>query len=294
VKDDLPATERAAPHTTGLDGLTTAQLVETLVDEQRGAFDAVRARIERIAAVADEVAKRIARGGRLHYVGAGSSGRLGALDAAEMPPTFGTQPEIVCAHIAGGLEALAHAVEGAEDDREAGVAAMCEHVREPDSVVGISASGAAPYVAGALERARKLGAYTVALVNSPASPLERIAETTIVLHTGAEAIAGSTRLKAGTAQKIALNAVSTSVMVRLGKVHGNLMVDVVATNRKLRERAIRLVCTIAGVDEERARELLAQSDGSVKVAVVMERRAVDAESARALLARHDGILHPLL
>jgi N-acetylmuramic acid 6-phosphate etherase len=294
MSDDIPTTEHAAPHTAGLDRLATPDLVKTLVEEQRAAFDAVRSQSERIAAVAEEIAKRIARGGRLHYVGAGSSGRLGALDAAEMPPTFGTDPDTVRAHVAGGSEALERAVEGAEDDREAGAAAMREHVRETDAVVGISASGSAPFVAGALECARKLGAYTVALVNAERSPLESIAETTIALATGAEAIAGSTRLKAGTAQKIALNAISTAVMVRLGKVFGNLMVDVVASNRKLRDRALRLVCTIAGVGEQRAHDLLASAGGSVKVAVVMERHRTDADGARELLARHGGILHPLL
>jgi N-acetylmuramic acid 6-phosphate etherase len=294
MSDDLPATERAAPHTAGLDRLRTEQLVEALVEEQRGAFEAVRAQMRCIAVVADEVAKRIGRGGRLHYVGAGSSGRLGALDAAEMPPTFGTHPDTVRAHIAGGSDALARAVEGAEDDREAGAAAMHAHVRDTDAVIGISASGSAPFVAGALESARTIGAYTVALVNADSTPLETIAETTIALATGAEAIAGSTRLKAGTAQKIALNAISTAVMVRLGKVHGNLMVDVIATNRKLRERAMRLVRTLADVNEECARDLLVQAGGSVKVAVVMQRRSLNADDARALLERHGGLLHDVL
>src|SRR5262249_21762880 len=159
----------------------TPQLIETLVEEQRGAFDAVRSQTERIAAVADEIAARIACGGRLHYVGAGSSGRLGALDAAEMPPTFGTHPETRRAHIAGGSEALGRAVEGAEDDGDAGAAAMSAHVREKDAVIGISASGGAAFVAGALERARSLGAYTVALVNTGDSTLESLADAAIVL-----------------------------------------------------------------------------------------------------------------
>lgn len=291
---ELPATEGVAARTAGLDLMNTAQLVETLVAEQRGAADAVAAQTAVIAAVVDEIAARIARGGRLHYAGAGSSGRLGALDAAEMPPTFGTHAETVCAHVAGGSEALARAVEGAEDDAAAGAAAMERHVRENDAVVGISAGGNAAFVVGAIDRARALGAYTVAIVNAGDSALERAAETTIVLATGAEAVAGSTRLKAGTAQKIALNAISTAVMVRLGKVHGNLMVDLVATNRKLRERALRLVCAIAGVDGARASELLAQAGGRVKVAVVMERRALDAAAAEALLARHGGVLRSVI
>lgn len=291
---ELPATERVATGTAGLDRMETVQLVETLVAQQRGAAEAVAAQTQRIAVAVDEIAARISIGGRLHYVGAGSSGRLGALDAAEMPPTFGTHPETVRAHIAGGPEALVRAVEGAEDDRAAGAAAMDGHVEAQDAVVGISAGGNAAFVVAAVERARYLGAYTVAIVNASDSALEHAAETAIVLATGAEAIAGSTRLKAGTAQKIALNAISTAVMVRLGKVHDNLMVDLMATNRKLRERALRLVCAIAGVGEARAGELLAQADGRVKVAVVMERRALDAASAEALLARHGGVLRSVL
>lgn len=283
---ELPPTERVNPHTAELDRLATPELVRALIGDQRAAVDAVLAQADRLADAADAVAERLRNGGRLHYVGAGSSGRLGALDAAEMPPTFGTAPETVRAHVAGGNEALTHAVEGAEDDRNAGDAAMRREVRGGDAVIGISASGGAPFVVAAIERARALGAYTAALVNVEDSPLARAAETAIVLHTGAEALAGSTRLKAGTAQKIALNALSTAVMVRLGKVHGNLMVDVVASNRKLRARALRLVRALTGADEAHARELLEGANGSVKVAVVMQRHGVDAESARRMLERN--------
>lgn len=283
---ELPPTERVNPHTAELDRLATPELVRALIGDQRAAVDAVLAQADRLADAADAVAERLRNGGRLHYVGAGSSGRLGALDAAEMPPTFGTAPETVRAHVAGGNEALTAAVEGAEDDRNAGDAAMRREVRGGDAVIGISASGGAPFVVAAIERARALGAYTAALVNVEDSPLARAAETAIVLHTGAEALAGSTRLKAGTAQKIALNALSTAVMVRLGKVHGNLMVDVVASNRKLRARALRLVRALTGADEAHARELLEGANGSVKVAVVMQRHGVDAESARRMLERN--------
>ncbi len=294
MNSDLPATERGNPHTTGLDLLDTRALIDVLVDDQRGAIEAVRSQSGVLAAVVDEIAARIERGGRLHYAGAGSSGRLGTLDAAEMPPTFGTAPDLVCAHVAGGFDALLRAVEGAEDDRDAGAAAMSDHVHAGDAVIGISASGGAPFVVGVVERARALGAYTVALVNAEESPLARAADIAIVLSTGPEALAGSTRLKAGTSQKIALNAISTAVMVRLGKVHDNLMVDLVAGNRKLRNRAARLVCAIAGVDETRAAELLAQAHGRVKVAVVMARQHVGAGEASKLLARHRGALRPLL
>ncbi len=294
MSHDLPATEAGNPHTRGLDLLDTSALVETLVGDQREAVEAVRSRSEALAGVVDEVAARIERGGVLHYVGAGSSGRLGTLDAAEMPPTFGTAPETVCAHVAGGLHALVRAVEGAEDDREAGIAEMNGHVAAGDAVIGISASGGAPFVVGAVERARELGAYTVALVNAEGAPLARAAGVAIVLPTGAEVLAGSTRLKAGTSQKIALNAISTAVMVRLGKVHDNLMVDLIAGNRKLRDRAVRLVRAIAGVGDARAAELLAMANGRVKVAVVMERQGVGADEAQRLLARHRGVLRSLL
>lgn len=289
----LPPTEAENPQSAGLDLLTTPVLVELLIADQRSAVEAALAQTQPIALAVDEIAPRLAGGGRLHYVGAGSSGRIATLDASEMPPTFGTPPEMVRAHVAGGTAALIDAVEGAEDDAEAGDAAMVECVRPGDAVLGISASGAAPFVIAAIARARAIGAYTIALTGDGESALARTAQLAIVLPTGAEALAGSTRLKAGTAQKIALNAISTAVMVRLGKVFDNLMVDVVASNRKLRGRALRLVRRLARVNERRAEELLAQAGGRVKIAVVMERHAVDASEARALLERNDGALRGL-
>lgn len=289
----LPPTEAENPQSAGLDLLTTPVLVELLIADQRSAVEAALAQTQPIALAVDEIAPRLAGGGRLHYVGAGSSGRIATLDASEMPPTFGTPPEMVRAHVAGGTAALIDAVEGAEDDAEAGDAAMVECVRPGDAVLGISASGAAPFVIAAIARARAIGAYTIALTGDGESALARTAQLAIVLPTGAEALAGSTRLKAGTAQKIALNAISTAVMVRLGKVFDNLMVDVVASNRKLRGRALRLVRRLARVNERRAEELLAQAGGRVKIAVVMERHGVDASEARALLERNDGALRGL-
>ncbi len=290
----LPPTEAVNPRSKGLDGLETRALVETIVADQRASVEAVLAQSATIARVVDAITARLKRGGTLHYVGAGSSGRIATLDAAEMPPTFGTPPDRVRAHIAGGVAALLASVEGAEDDAQAG-AALTEHsVEARDAVIGISASGSAAYVVAAIERARKTGAYTVAITSVALSALARAAEAAIVLDTGPEVLAGSTRLKAGTAQKIALNAISTAVMVRLGKVHDNLMVDVVSTNRKLRARALRLVRELAGVDEERARELLDAAGNRVKIAVVMERRAVDAMQAQALLEQHGGALRELI
>jgi N-acetylmuramic acid 6-phosphate etherase len=289
----LPPTEEEHPQSAGLDLLKTPALVELLIADQRAAVEAVLAQTHPIATAVDEIARRLRRGGRLHYVGAGSSGRIATLDASEMPPTFGTAPELVRAHIAGGTAALIHAVEGAEDDAAAGGAAMLECVRE-DAVLGISASGAAAFVVAAIARAKTIGAYTIALTSDAHSALARTAELAIVPPTGAEVLAGSTRLKAGTAQKVALNAISTAVMVRLGKVYDNLMVDVVANNRKLRDRALRLVVRLAQVNEERAEELLTQAGGSVKLAVVMERHSLGAAQARALLNQNDGTLRGLL
>jgi N-acetylmuramic acid 6-phosphate etherase len=290
----LPPSETRNPKSAGLDTLPTPALVSLLVEEQRDAVDAVRAQSELIARVAEAIADRLRDGGRLHYVGAGSSGRIGALDAAEMPPTFGTPTDLVRAHVAGGHDALVRAIEGAEDNANAGEATMREHVAAADAVIGLSASGGAAFVVAAIARARKIGAYTVALSGSADSALAAAAETSIVLATGPEPLTGSTRMKAATAQKIALNAISTAVMVRLGKVHDNLMVDVVATNRKLRERATRLVRELANVGEDRARELLERAAGRVKVAVVMERRNVDAKTAIALLREQHGLLRSFL
>ncbi|MDP9023941.1 MAG: N-acetylmuramic acid 6-phosphate etherase [Candidatus Eremiobacteraeota bacterium] len=290
MKEFLPLTETVNPRTHGLDELETPALVNLLLLEQRHAVDVVVAQSEAIATAVDVIAARIRTGGRLHYVGAGTSGRMGFLDASEAPPTFGILPDLVCAHIAGGPAALTRAVEGAEDNGDAGAHEMRDHIAPGDVVIGLSASGMAPYVIAALLTARGAGAWTIAITNSPDSTLAKVTDQSIVLETGAEPLAGSTRLKAGTAQKLVLNAISTATMVRLGKVHDNLMVDVVATNNKLRGRALRLVMQLGEVDETRAAELLAQADGRVKVAVVMARCSLDAGGARARLEAAHGSL----
>ncbi len=279
----LPPTEERHPQSAGLDLLETRELVDLLVRDQGEAVAVVRAQAATLARVVEAIVDRVKRGGRVHYVGAGTSGRLGVLDASEMPPTFGTPAALVCAHIAGGDRALREAVEGAEDDGAAGEQAMDAHVAADDVVLGISASGGARFVVAALERARQLGALTVAITSSDASSLVAAAAFAIVLPTGPEVLSGSTRLKAGTAQKITLNTLSTAVMVRLGRVHDNLMIDVVATNEKLRGRAERLVRELTGADDARVSAALETAGGSVKVAVVMLARNVDAERARALL-----------
>lgn len=289
-QNNLPQTEHVNPRTAGLDELPTTQLVHVLADEQRAAVDAVLGVSDSLAKAVDEISARLRAGGRLHYAGAGTSGRLGFLDASEMPPTFGTSPELVCAHIAGGLPALTRAIEGAEDDAHAGEAEIRGHIGAGDALVGISASGGAPYVLGAIRAAREAGAWTLGVANSPDAPLVREADLGIVLQTGAEPLTGSTRLKAGSSQKILLNTLSTAVMVRLGKVHDNLMVDVVATNVKLRNRALRLVMRLTHAGEEEARELLHAAGGSVKLAVVMFSKRVPADEARQLLQRNSDSL----
>lgn len=293
MTEDLPPTEAVDEATRELDVLATGDLVELLVTQQRRAVDAARAAVPQMAKAVDAIASRLAAGGTLHYVGAGTSGRIGVLDAAEAPPTFGTPPSLVRAHVAGGLAALVAAIEGAEDDAPAAERLQAEW-RKGDVVVGISASGGARFVISAVEHARSAGAYTVALTCAPNSALANAADVAIVLQTGAEPLAGSTRMLAGTAQKIALNALSTATMVKLGKTYGNLMVDLVATNDKLRRRAVRLVREIAGVDDARAGELLSAAGGSVKVAIVMARRGLDAAGARDALATNGGRLRAVL
>lgn len=287
---DLPQTEAINPRTAGLDQLSTTQLVELLADEHRIAVEAVAAVSDILTIAVDEISSRLRAGGRLHYAGAGTSGRLGFLDASEMPPTFGTDPALVCAHIAGGLPALTRAVEGAEDDAQAGANEMRGHVQEGDAVIGISASGGAPYVLGAIAAAREIGAWTMGVANSADTPLLRAADLGINLQTGPEPLTGSTRLKAGTSQKILLNTISTATMVRLGKVHDNLMVDVVATNQKLRNRALRLVMHLTRTSQEQARDLLQSANGSVKLAVVMSLRSADVHRAQEILESNEGSL----
>jgi len=287
-------TEAVNPDTRGIDTLDTHGIVQMLAREQRVAAEAVAGASDVLAAAVDAIVARLRSGGTLHYVGAGTSGRLGMLDAAECPPTFGTPPSLVVGHIAGGERALVRAVEGAEDDACAGEAVVREKIGAPDAVVGISASGGAPYVVAAIKAARVAGALTIGLSGNADSPLARSAEMPVTIDAGPEPIAGSTRLKAGTVAKLALNAISTATMIRLGKVYDNLMVDLVATNVKLQDRAVRLVRDVGAVDQERARALLGEADRSVKVAIVMARRDLDADAARRALAEHDGFLRPVL
>ena len=286
---DVLATESVRPDLDDLDRRPTGELVRTLVDGQSAAQTAVAAAVPAIAAAADAIAARMMQGGRLFYVGAGTSGRLAILDASECPPTFNTPPELVVALIAGGPAAVQEAVEGAEDDADAAGAELRARNLEPnDAVVGITASGRTPYVVGALRHAREVGSHTVAIVNNARSPLADIADTAVELLTGPEVVAGSTRLCAGTAQKIALSTLSTAVMVRLGKTYGPYMIDVRATNAKLRRRALRMVQQITGADETASAAALEATQGRVKPAVVMLLGHCDADEAERRLEATGG------
>ena len=270
---ELPAPELPRPtearneKARGLESFTTRQIVELMNDEDASVPSAVRAAIPAIENAVDEIVKALDAGHRLRYVGAGTSGRLGVLDASEAPPTFGVDEDLVRGIIAGGDVALRHAVEGAEDDSSAGARAARDHVRAGDVLVGISASGRAKFVTAAMVMARELGARTVGLTCDDSSPLAKDADITIAVDVGPEVLAGSSRLKAGTATKLVLNMLSTAAMIRSGRTRGDLMVDLRPTNAKLKERAIRMVRDEAGVSEDEARARLQAADWSVRKAL---------------------------
>ena len=291
----LPGTEAVHPGHPALDRYDTPQLVQAFVDDQQLAVQAVQRAAPALARAVDLAVPRLRDGGRLIYVGAGTSGRLGVLDSVELLPTFGWPRERARALLAGGEGAMFVAVEGAEDDRARGEADLLALSPSPqDVVLVVAASGTTPYALGALQAARTLGALTVGLANNPGAPVADQAEVGVVLDTGPEVISGSTRLKAGTAQKIALNTFSSSVMVRLHKVYGSLMVDLRATNAKLQRRALRLTRLATGADEAAAAAALQAAGSSVKVAIVMLRAGVDADTARARLQAAEGQVHGAL
>jgi len=286
---NLWASEQRNVLTNNLDIRPTLDIVGLMHLEDRRAVAAVRPILPHIAAAVDAIADRIRQGGRLIYIGAGTSGRLGVLDAAECPPTFNTAPGQVVGIIAGGVQALTEAVEEAEDDPLAGAQALRDLAIGPlDSVVGIAASGRTPYVKGALIEARNQGALTIALICNLPAPLADLADHVLAPLVGPEAITGSTRLKAGTVQKLVLNMLSTAVMVRLGKTYGNLMVDVQQHNAKLQERARRIVAQACGISLDEAAEALARSDHNVKVAIVSTLLACSPDVARERLQQADG------
>ncbi len=286
---DTLATEAVRPGLEDLDQRTPGAVVRLALEHERAAQDALLAAAPSLAALADAVADRMRRGGRLFYLGAGTSGRLATLDAAELSPTYSAPPGLVVALLAGGPRAMAQAVEGAEDDAGAAAAALDAHgLSAADAVVGIAASGRTPFVTGGLRHARDHGALTGAIVNNPASPVAAAAEFAVEILTGPEIVAGSTRMAAGTTQKIALNALSTACMVALGRTFGSRMVDLRASNAKLRRRALRTLCEVTGCTEDAAANALAASGGRVKPALVMLLAELDAATAERRLDAAGG------
>jgi N-acetylmuramic acid 6-phosphate etherase len=286
-----PTTEARHPGTADIDDLSTIEFVRLMNAEDARVAVAVAAELTSIGTAIDLIAERMRRGGRLVYVGAGTSGRLGVLDASECEGTFNTAPGQVAAIIAGGPNALTGTAEDAEDDEVGGASTVVDRdIVERDCIVGITASGRTPFVVGALAEARRRGALTIAIVANRPSPLEAHADVSIAPMVGPEILTGSTRLKAGTAQKMVLNMLSTGVMVRLGKTFGNLMVDVQPRNAKLRERARRIVEQATGASEDEARVLLEATDGDVKVAVVAALGGVLPAEARDALERSGGVV----
>jgi N-acetylmuramic acid 6-phosphate etherase len=286
-------TEQHRPDLADLDLRSTGELVELLAADQAEAIAAIVAERERIAAAIDAVVERLRRGGRLIYIGAGTAGRMGVLDAVECPPTFNT--DRVVGVLAGSSAAIERSREAAEDDAAAGAADLAAlAVTADDAVVGIAASGRTPYTIGAVRYAREVGATTIGISSNPAAELSLEVAHPIELVTGPEVIAGSTRLKAGTAQKVVLNVISTIAMVRVGKTFGNLMVDLRASNAKLRDRARRIVADATGTDADSATAALDDAGGDVKVAIVMLLTGTDAAGAADRLATHDGVVRAAL
>lgn len=282
-------TEQRNPRSRGLDEKSSLEIVRILNREDARVAKAVRRELPKIAGAVDAIVKAFRSGGRLIYVGAGTSGRLAVLDAAECPPTFGTSPKMVQAVIAGGIKALTHAVEGAEDSVVQGSRDLARtKVSQRDVVVGIAASGTTPYVLGALKFAHDRGAVTVGVTSNASSPLARKAQIAIVPDTGPEGIAGSTRLKAGTAQKMVLNLLSTASMVRVGRVYENWMVHVALTNQKLRRRGVRILEEAAGLSASAAQHALRQAGHDLPAALVMAKTGVGSHEAKRLLAKTGG------
>jgi N-acetylmuramic acid 6-phosphate etherase len=279
------ATERRDPRYGDIDQLPVHEIAQLMNAADATVAGAVARQLPSISAAIEAVVERLSDTGRLIYIGAGTSGRLAVLDAAECPPTFGTHPDLVQGIIAGGPDALVRSLEGTEDDAAAGAAALAAASVGPrDVVIGVSASGRTPFVVGAIEEARRRGALTAAISCTTGGPLTGPVDHPIEVVVGPEIIAGSTRLKAGTATKLVLNMISTITMIKLGRTYGNRMVELSAVNTKLADRAVRIITDVTGVDDATARDALAAADRQVKVAIVMIERAIGADRARALLA----------
>lgn len=274
-----------------LDNLSTEGILKLINDEDRKVAEAVGKEISQIAAAVELIVAAIKNGGRLFYIGAGTSGRLGILDASEAPPTFGVDPELIQGIIAGGYDAIFRAIENMEDNVEqGGQDLLARGFNSKDIVVGIAASGRTPYVLGALQKAKEIGAKTIALVSNKDTPLCEAADVAIAVVVGPEVLTGSTRMKAGTAHKMVLNMLSTTVMIRLGKVYQNLMIDMRPTNQKLRERAVNMITTLASIEPETAWSLLKNSNFNIKTALVMAETGLSLDVAEKILMESDGML----
>jgi len=288
---DLPITEQENPRTANLSELAVPDILRLMNEEDRLVAPAVGNVLTDIQKAVEGIVDRLNKGGRLFYIGTGTSGRLGVLDAAECPPTFGVAPDLVQAVIAGGYEACYRAVEASEDDAEAGANDLRQRgFAKDDALVGIAASGRTPYTVGAVSYARELGGFTVALTCVPASPITKAVEVSIVAVAGPEVIAGSTRLKAGSAQKMVLNMLSTATMIRLGYVSGNRMTNLQPRNAKLRERAARIIMAETGVAESVAGEKLEAAGGDLRTALVMSRTGCELRTAKDALKASNGVV----
>lgn len=289
--DPLPITEQENLKTTNLSSLPVREIIRLMNDEDALVAQAITLVLSDVERAVEEIVSRIRTGGRLFYIGTGTSGRLGVLDAAECPPTFGVSPKLVQAVIAGGYEACYRAVEASEDDADAGEKDLqARGFTKQDVLVGIAASGRTPYTVGAVNHARRCGAFTIAITCVPRSPITEAAEVSIVPVVGPEVVAGSTRLKAGTAQKLVLNMLSTATLVRLGYVSGNRMTNVLPRNAKLRARALRIIMAESGSDEETARAALDKSGDDPRVALVMMKTGSSIEEAKVALEAANGVI----
>ncbi len=289
--EPIPLTEQENPRTAQISSLSTEEIARLMNEEDARVAEAVARVLPEVTRAVEGIVKRLHDGGRLFYIGTGTSGRLGVLDASECPPTFGVAPELVQAVIAGGYEACYRAVEASEDDEQAGAHDLEQRgFKKADVLVGIAASGRTLYTVGAIEYGRRLGALTIAVTCAPESPITKVAEISIVPVVGPEVIAGSTRLKAGTAQKLVLNMISTATMIRLGYVTGNRMTNVQTRNVKLRARAMRILQSEAGISQERAQAMLASAGGNLPVALVMSRTGRSRAEAESALTESKDVI----
>lgn len=291
LKLDKLTTESRNLNTSNIDKVSTLEMVKIINNEDKKVAEAVEKEIPKIAQAIDYIVERIKKGGRLIYIGAGTSGRLGILDASECPPTYGVSEELIQGIIAGGHEAIFRAKEGAEDSKELAIEDLkLKKLSSNDIVVGIAASGRTPYVVGGIEYGNQIGALTISITCNSDSEVSKTSQISIAPIVGAEVITGSTRLKSGTAQKLVLNMLSTGSMIKLGKVYGNLMVDVKATNKKLIERAKKIVCEATGIEKNLAEDILLKTDYDVKLSIFMILSGLSLNDAREKLLENDGYI----